>query len=195
MDMSSICTAEYIAPNIILTAQHCVVDDNNDITVGRKIKYLDCKGNEVWASVTSYGDNAIYKGKYNRWGVHSVPVDWALLSVDDPEFYSSAMFGLKDVTGQHNITVDNAGWGAMPILSDKQIKDLRKSFTEFATEQNGANFSQFDKLFRKQFKIFTTFITFYTLSTPEQIFPKMADLCETQKILNKMQKFLDFRGF
>lgn len=148
MDMASICTAEYIAPNIILTAQHCVVDDNNDIIVGRKIKYLDCKGNTVWASIKSYGDNAIYKGKFNRWGEHSVPVDWALLSVDNPEFYSSAMFGLEDVSGQHDITVDNAGWGAMPILSDKQIQELRKSFTEFAAEQNGfADFYKFDELF------------------------------------------------
>ena len=147
MNMGSICTAEYIAPNIILTAQHCVVDNNNDIVAGRKIKYLDCKGNTVWASIKSYGDNAIYKGEYNKWGNHSVPVDWALLSVDDPKFYSSAMFGLKDVTGQHDITVDNAGWGAMPILSDKQIQELRQSFTEFVAESRYADFNQFDELF------------------------------------------------
>lgn len=146
------CTAEYIAPNIILTAQHCVVDNNNDIGINERFTFLDCKGNRFLASVKSYGDNNIYKGSYNRWGEHSVPVDWVLLSVDSEQFYSNAIFDLKDMVGQHDIRVNNAGWGAMPILSDQQIRDLRSSFNDFASETNSsAYFGRFQELFLNAF--------------------------------------------
>ena len=103
------CTAQYIAPNLILSAGHCVekgatYEVRNYKRQTFKIKLLQ----------TNYTN-------FNKDG------DWAVFLVEDPQYYSDSFFNVEKVAyaGRDYADVLNAGWGKMRVLTNDDMKQIR----------------------------------------------------------------------
>ncbi len=117
------CTGQYVAPNIILTARHCVVDTSENDggkSRGKKYKIMRYTHDVTDAVLVEYGDDAkCFISDYRC-------KDWALLHIEDAAFHSKDYFNVsnQDVSGRLNIR--RAGFGWMRILTDAEVRQLRK---------------------------------------------------------------------
>lgn len=110
------CTGQYVAPNIISTARHCVADTpefDNYVKIGA-----------TNISATTH-DNHIFRLKVIAYGKNFNDDDWALLLVNDPKYYHTESFTSHPADATNTI-VDNAGFGFMRILTDNEIAKLRQ---------------------------------------------------------------------
>jgi len=107
------CTAQYVAPNLILSAGHCVIEGASYRITGYNkknvpVKLLDyiCNGNCEPATMTK---------------------DWALFLIENPQYYQDDDFNVSIVDyGKQNIEVMNAGWGNTRILTPEDLDKIRK---------------------------------------------------------------------
>lgn len=130
------CSAQYISPNLILSAGHCiftekelqeiVLDDSRISPTYKKNAHTGYKGkNYKKESFDMYLVDTEYKGSaFDTLG------DWAVWLVTDPEYYSDAYFDVKVPT--KTIDVINAGWGWARIFSDEELENLRKIYDDIA---------------------------------------------------------------
>ena len=101
------CSAQYVAPNLILSAGHCVG--------GKKAKYKAVNyKNEAFDLVLAYTK---YTGEDAK-GMN----DWAVWLVKDPKFFSDTFFEIETITTQTDFI--NAGWGWVRILSNDEIRKI-----------------------------------------------------------------------
>ena len=107
-----VCTAQYVGRDVILTARHCVDDDG--FTVGSKYRITLHDGSKTYVTLEKYGPTK------NE--------DWALLRVNDSNFYMDSYFDVS-ATEQY-IHIENTGFGYMRILSDEEIKYIKQVFTQ-----------------------------------------------------------------
>ena len=107
-----VCTAQYVGRDVILTARHCVDDDG--FTVGSKYRITLHDGSKTYVTLEKYGPTK------NE--------DWALLRVNDSNFYMDSYFDVS-ATEQY-IHIENTGFGYMRILSDEEIKYIKQVVTQ-----------------------------------------------------------------
>ena len=111
------CSAQYISPNLILSAGHCTSKDAD----GYRVK--NYKQEEFLVELIE----TPYDGKIGSIG------DWAVWLVTAPKYYSDSFFNLKSPT--KTIDVLNAGWGWARILDDNELSNIRNIFKEIEEEQ------------------------------------------------------------
>lgn len=104
------CSAQYISPNLILSAGHCTDKDAE----GYRVK--NYKQEEFLVELIE----TPYDGKIGTLG------DWAVWLVTDPKYYSDSYFNLKTPT--KTIDILNAGWGWVRIIDDEELKKIREIF-------------------------------------------------------------------
>lgn len=124
------CTAEYIYPDIILTARHCItkVDKyDNEEQLNKQYTITLHDGRKTQVTLEKYG--------YDYY-----TDDWALLRVKDPSFYREDYYDVPDKTVL--TTVQNAGFGFMRILTDEQIKQAKKIWEEVSAQNPSADFDR-----------------------------------------------------
>lgn len=117
------CSAQYVAPNLILSAGHCVGDKKQ---LYKAINYK----NEKFDLVLAYTD---YTGEEEH-GVN----DWAVWLVKDPKFFSDTFFEIETITKQTDFI--NAGWGWMRILTDEEIRGIFELMS-WLYDESGSNMS------------------------------------------------------
>lgn len=134
----STCTAQYVATDIIATARHCVVKTNefdNYEKIGTEYEIELHDGRKTKVVLETYGRNFLDE-------------DWALLRIQDPNFFSTSYFSPPNKTPKLHkgdtvdllvskfgrpLYVTNAGFGYMRILSDSDIQKLKQIFTDVST--------------------------------------------------------------
>ncbi len=127
------CTAQYVAPDIILTARHC-------ITANRKFDNYKEVGKtfEIWTH-----DNRRTQVVLERYGRDFKSDDWALLRIGDAAFYRNDFFDVASKTGKRYI--QTAGFAGLRILSNDEIHKLKQIFINVARENN-INILDFSKI-------------------------------------------------
>ena len=106
-----VCTGQYIAKNLILSAGHCTEDSPIEF---RAINY---KKQEFKVKLLETGYNGIYEVG-----------DWAIFLVEDPQYYGDAFF---DSTKPERTTkVINAGYGYVKVLSERELNTIREVLGE-----------------------------------------------------------------
>ena len=108
------CTGQYVSPNLILSAGHCKKD--YDYVLYRALNY---KGDSVPVEL-------IYTA-YEHGRKYDAPGDWAVWLITEPKYYNNDYF--NTLVPSKNLDVINAGWGAIRVLKDDEIKKL-KSFLQ-----------------------------------------------------------------
>ena len=110
------CTGQYVSPNLILSAGHCKKD--NDYVTYRVLNY---KYKDVSGLVELIHTAYIHDQEYDK------PGDWAVWLIKDPKYYNKDYFNTS--VPSENLDVINAGWGAIRVLTNDEIKKL-KSFLQ-----------------------------------------------------------------
>ena len=112
---NSHCTAQYFAPDIIVTARHCVVKTDgfdNNAALGKEYEIQLHDGRKTSVVLEKYGDNLDTD-------------DWALLRVQDVKFFSTEFFAEPRGGIGFPAPVMGLGFGWLRILSDDEISRLR----------------------------------------------------------------------
>lgn len=141
-DDTGLCTAQYVWYDIILTARHCVTQDDY-------FDNFEKIGTEY--DIVLYNDTTtpVFLEKY---GQNFQTDDWALLRIKDPKFYNKDFFYVPST--QQYTNVINAGFGYMRILSDEEIQQFRTVFNQMITQNQKANFTDLvDTLFTEAEKL------------------------------------------
>ena len=108
---NSNCSAQYISPNLILSAGHCTDKKFGKYTV----KNYKKESIEVKLVYTEYtGETEDTLG------------DWAIWLVTDPKYYSDAYFDIKVPTKTTHII--NAGWGWARIIKNEELDKVRELY-------------------------------------------------------------------
>lgn len=110
------CTGQYVSPNLILSAGHCKKD--NDYVTYRVLNY---KYKDVSGLVELIHTAYIHDQEYDK------PGDWAVWLIKDPKYYNKDYF--NTLVPSEDLDVINAGWGAIRVLKDDEIQQL-KSFLQ-----------------------------------------------------------------
>lgn len=130
----STCTAQYISPNLILSAGHCVKkqqDETFDYTA------QNCKGEEFDIKLV-YTQYDLDKKEFPR------PTDWAVWLIPNKKYYSNSYFNMETPRIENDsIKVINAGWGFVRIISNSELKSMRKIFNKISNKNKGWNIDNF----------------------------------------------------
>lgn len=126
-----ICTAQYVAKDIILTALHCLDYEGDPQT----FQISNCKNpDKRWdAKIISKGENTI-------------DGDWALLRIQDPAGYSDDFFDVSPSTPETS-NINNAGWGMIRRLSDEEITAIKNILKKYVAEN--ANSLSLDAMYNQ----------------------------------------------
>lgn len=108
------CTGQYVSPNLILSAGHC--KKGGDYVLYRALNY---KGDSVPVELIS--------SAYNHDNAYDDLGDWAVWLITEPKYYNNDYF--EAVLPQGDLQVINAGWGAIRLLNNAEIQQL-KSFLQ-----------------------------------------------------------------
>ncbi len=112
------CTAQYVAPDIILTALHCVYYEGNPQT----FQISNCKN-----------PSKRWDAKIISTGASTRDADWALLRIQDSAGYSDEYFDVSPTTPENSI-INNAGWGMIRRLSDQEITEIKNILRRYIAE-------------------------------------------------------------
>ena len=113
------CTAQYVAPNIILTAAHCLKK-----TASNSVNNIQ-RNDGRFFELTLLKDG--WSGLTDRTSC-SKPNDWAIFKIEDPDGYSSDFFRFDSIN-QPNVKRDviSGGFGALRILSREEIEKINQA--------------------------------------------------------------------
>ncbi len=115
VDKDTSCTAQYVAPDIIATARHCVVESDefdNNASLGNEYEIQLYDGRTTRVMLEKYGRDLR-------------TADWALLRVKDVKFFSTEFFSEPTGAVTFPVPVMGLGFGWLRILSDDEIALLR----------------------------------------------------------------------
>jgi len=119
----STCTGQYVSKNIILTAAHCVLYAND---VSAKIIAVTNDNKECLANRVFWVNNYLTAS-------YSYPYDFAAIEIG-PECYSSMNYEMRTSDVGDNIVVDNIGFGALTVLSEAEIKQLKARYDSLSDD-------------------------------------------------------------
>ena len=108
------CTAQYIAPNLILSAGHCIDKDAD----GYRVTNYKHEKFFIKLIETPYND------KININGIN----DWSVFLVTDPTYYSASYF--NPLAPNKTISILNAGYGWVKILSNDTLSKIRQILSD-----------------------------------------------------------------
>ena len=120
----SACTGQYVSPNLILTAAHCIMNSKGDMYKGINVV--------TYAGKKCAAQQAFWVGNYLT-ADYDFPYDFAVLEIE-PECYSSINYKIEVSDIDKDIDVYNVGFGSLTILSDAEIKKLRDKFKNLPPE-------------------------------------------------------------
>jgi len=127
------CTGQYVAPNIIVTAAHCI--KSNHRAENRRMA-RNYRGDSFSTRILAVNCDADCRDETR---------DWALLLVESPAHYAETPF--RALPQSRTGPAQQAGFGSLKILSDQEIRALRGKFIEFARGSVGgtgnADFQRF----------------------------------------------------
>lgn len=110
------CSAQFISPNLILSAGHCVKGGDQDLVRYRAINYK--------------GERFPLRLVYTPWIPDTeevgIPNDFAVWLVTEPQYHSESYFDVKVPTKKTNVI--NAGWGWARVIPDSELKTIRDIF-------------------------------------------------------------------
>lgn len=122
------CTGQYVGPNIVLTALHCVDDENGTKTIinsdGVSAQGKVIFPKDISAEYLPYGSKLSYGGD-----------DYAMIVLDDKEAFhesDSKYFRVDKSLGGGSF--DNAGFGGLRVLSDKDIAQIKVKLKKIQEE-------------------------------------------------------------
>lgn len=135
-------TGQYVAPDLILTSLHLVdqmcYDSELDYINQRGCDLLDSLEREYKGDVVAVGrPYSIMSGKPFDGTGYLPSDDWALIRVRDPKFFRYDYFNVLPQAKTGN--VNNAGFGAMRIVTDAELKIIRKKFIRLLRERYPVN--------------------------------------------------------
>ena len=114
---TSSCTAQYVAPNIILTAAHCFNSNTNYITRSDDKEFELELLRDGWANLT----NRTKCSNSN---------DWAVFLIKDPDGYKD-YFKFDAIKQPHiDTNVISAGFGGLRILLKDEITNINKAIND-----------------------------------------------------------------
>ncbi len=115
------CTAQYVSPNLILSAGHCVKDGAEYKARNYNQKWFDVELlDKEWSTI---GEN-----------------DWAVFLVKDSQNYGDSYFNVSSLNGSENfVPVLHAGYGFLRIIKDDELEKIKK----FIKKVNMKYFLQF----------------------------------------------------
>lgn len=127
------CTGQYVAPNLILTNAHCVYQACHDSEITMPAcRFENFAGQSGSGRVVAVGRQySLNNGGAFVDADYSPDTDWAIIKTDD--LPANAWFDVKSVSapGQY----DSAGFGAMRIISDKELPIIRKKYVLFLRQK------------------------------------------------------------
>ncbi|MBR1380395.1 MAG: trypsin-like serine protease, partial [Alphaproteobacteria bacterium] len=109
------CTGQYVAPDLILTAAHCVTNSSGGIN--KKFEAQNYRGDIFDLQLA---ETTNFRNTYDDFN------DWALLRVTDSKYYSDSFYELD--APNKAVQVYNAGFGWVRILSNDEIALLRQEY-------------------------------------------------------------------
>ena len=125
------CTGQFIAPDLILTNDHCVPLISP--MANRFAFVTDWRGRQFRASVVAHGQDQMAQARVDfpttrfidDWGY-----DWAILRVPDSRYYAAPGQYLRVAEGAQRLHVGvvNAGFGALRVLGDRELPLIRSAF-------------------------------------------------------------------
>jgi hypothetical protein len=135
-------TGQYVAPDLVLTNLHVVdqvcYDANVDYINERGCDLLDSLEREFQGDVIAVGrPYSVMSGKALADDGRGPATDWALIRVRDPRFFRYDYFNVmpQAVAGR----VVNAGFGAMRIITDAELRVIRKKFVRLMRQKRALN--------------------------------------------------------
>ncbi len=117
------CTAQYVAPDIILTARHCVTDNISFDNYREQGKTF-----EIWTH-----DDRRTRVQLEEYGRNIATDDWALLRVTDSNFFRDDYFDVADKSGAR--AIETAGFAGLRILSNAEIQQIKEIFVRVIREK------------------------------------------------------------
>ena len=99
------CSAQYVAPNLILSAGHCAKDPKAKAVNYKKEKFDLDLVYSMHSGTEAFGEK-----------------DWSVWLVKDPKYYSDTYFEPTKISQSTNFI--NAGWGWVRILTDDEINTI-----------------------------------------------------------------------
>ena len=115
------CTAQFVGPDLILTAAHCLASGDSEGV--SKYNFSNYKNESFEATLIKHGDFYSAQDFADR-------RDWALFRISDQKYHTTQWFEIEVAKDGTVLTVDNAGWGALKILSPEEIGKVRKAFED-----------------------------------------------------------------
>ena len=129
----SSCTAQYVAPNILLTAAHCI----------------KVPGNKRYAESFDHEQFEIELLKNDQWNQNDYIGDWALLSIKDSAHHRNDDYFDYKVLEDADTPVISAGFGTLKVLSAEDISKIQNLLQNAQTSSTAV--SIIDKLLTERF--------------------------------------------
>ena len=187
------CTAQYIAPNLILSAGHCTKE-------GALYGAFDYKSNAIRLKLVKTG-----------WQQTTAKLgDWAVFLIEDSRYYSDSFFDVSAPSQANSaISVLNAGWGWVRIIKDDELESIQKMIADIVDNDADIKPAKFfdvlsarmeaqnmegledkeDRLKASKCKIVFEDCRSLALSYPDD--PKIKSVCDNQTSLSKADLFPD----
>lgn len=129
------CTAQYVSHNLILSAGHCVEDNKGRYKI-RNYKHQTIPVELIYNACGSY-DVCTTQGNYLKGN------DWAIWRIKKQKHFNDDFFNTAIPT--QTVKVINAGYGALRILTDSEIRELKQMLQNMNLD-NAHDYNIFDKL-------------------------------------------------
>ncbi len=115
------CTGQYVAPDLILTAGHCI---------SKEIQFIP--GIEQYFAYNYKGDLILMEPAHQNLyqGTNDGKNDYILLRVSNEEDFSDAFYDTTEI--KQTVNVENLGFGYMRILGAEEIPILRKALKDYS---------------------------------------------------------------
>ena len=127
------CTGILTANGIVITAKHCVLDKNNMIMSHRDIRADHATYGALLLGMEPVtGATELFPGGNFDFSAGLVG-DWAFLS---PRMDVISDINVARFSGNAPVDVLVAGYGALKILSDQEIQNLRRAYMEYLRDNS-----------------------------------------------------------
>lgn len=122
-ELRQICTSQYIAPNKILTAAHCVGGDS--------ATFSGSNGNfsGTLVAMGDYADDSPYNKAANDWAIYQIK------DSDSKYFMPKRWFDVSPTSGIYYGNVQLAGFSSLRVLSTEELEKIRTTLTNVIQEK------------------------------------------------------------
>jgi len=119
------CTGQFIAPDLILTANHCFG------ILWTSTYVFNYNGEKFLTDIISRGYSQQQKSGYWIQSLGNDGFDWALLKVRDRRYYSNKYLSVAQGSQPFGLTVNNVGFGSLRKMGDQELAEVRREYINF----------------------------------------------------------------